>query len=326
VHEALALSGSSVRLADSAPDSFLMSPEAIGAVAGPGYSLLLSEVYGISYAPETLEKMSGIQLGLRMLDLAMGIPSPERLKQLSSKDVALFSFGWGKPMYAGWGGVACFRDPALAGRAREIRDQWMVAPSLGFRFQRTFSLFQQIVMNQRLIYGLTHQWYLYRMLRKRAARAQEQGCQQRAAGGLAAQWTHPMTTINWKAALYNLRHITDSADLRLSQAEVYSSLLVASGAVHGPGTNALPQSHFPIRIPAAVRDDICDYLRGRGIDTGTLFPFPARLSRDRYPHAARAADEVVTLPLGPGITLGDVRMISGRVKEGLQRFGCQARI
>jgi dTDP-4-amino-4,6-dideoxygalactose transaminase len=67
---------------------------------------------------------------------------------------------------------------------------------------------------------------------------------------------------------------------------------------------------------------MCDYLRGRGVDTGTLFPLPAGLGRDCYPHAAAAADEVVTLPLGPTLTVDEVRMVSRQVKDGLRRLRC----
>jgi dTDP-4-amino-4,6-dideoxygalactose transaminase len=66
---------------------------------------------------------------------------------------------------------------------------------------------------------------------------------------------------------------------------------------------------------------MCDYLRGCGIDTSTLFPFPVGLSRDCYPKAAEAADEVVTLPLGPTIGLHEVQMVSRCVKEGLRILG-----
>ena len=54
VHEALALSGACTRLVDSAPGSFLMSPDAIYAATEPGCALVLSEVYGIPYDQEML--------------------------------------------------------------------------------------------------------------------------------------------------------------------------------------------------------------------------------------------------------------------------------
>jgi dTDP-4-amino-4,6-dideoxygalactose transaminase len=66
---------------------------------------------------------------------------------------------------------------------------------------------------------------------------------------------------------------------------------------------------------------MCDYLRGCGIDTSTLFPFSIGLSRNRYPKAAEAADEVITLPLGPTLGLHEVQMVSRCVKEGLRTLG-----
>jgi dTDP-4-amino-4,6-dideoxygalactose transaminase len=131
-----------------------------------------------------------------------------------------------------------------------------------------------------------------------------------------------MTALNRKLSLLNLRNSVQNAELRRSQAEIYSRSLVESGIVRGPGSNPLPQSHFPIRLPSAVRNPMCDYLRRRGIDTSTLFALPAGLGREHYPHAAGAADEVITLPMGPSITLDEVRMVSQSVKDGLQTLGC----
>ena len=130
-----------------------------------------------------------------------------------------------------------------------------------------------------------------------------------------------MTSLNRKLALHNLRGSLQNAEVRRSQAEIYVRRLVESGAVRGQGVEALPQSHFPIRLPSGIRDAMCDYLRGRGVDTSTIFPFAAGLSRASYPNAAEAADEVITLPLGPTITQNEVQMVSECVKDGLRVFG-----
>ena len=322
VHVAMALSGAPTRLIDSGPGAFLMPSDGIYAATEPGCALVLSEVYGLSYDQELLRNACGKGPGLRILDMAMGIPDPGRTRKLEATDIALFSFGWGKPMYAGWGGIACFQDPELADRVRDIRDQWTVPETFGLRFRHGNSALIQTAMNHRSLYGLSHETHLYRVLRKTASPSHEQGCQLKISGSLPPQWTSPMTPLNRQLALYNLRHSAQDAGLRRSQAEIYSGLLVESGAVRGPGSKELPQSHFPILLPSAVRDKMCDYLRGRGIDTGTLFPFPAGLSRDLYPRAAKTAGEVITLPLGPSITLDEVRMVSHRVKDGLQALGC----
>jgi dTDP-4-amino-4,6-dideoxygalactose transaminase len=269
-----------------------------------------------------LEIASEKRPGVRILDMAMGVPSPERLRQLEVSDVALFSFGWGKPLYAGWGGIACLQDLELAGRIREILARWTTPESVALRFQRACATSLRTVMNQRALYGLSHEPHVYRMFRKASSFRGERVCRPDTSGGsLPPQWTLPMTALNRKLALHNLRYSVQNANLRRDQAGTYQMSLVETGIVHGPGGKALPQSHFPIRVPSAMRDKMCDYLRGRGIDTSTIFPLSGGLSRDLYPHAAEAADEVVTLPLGPTITMDEVRMISGCVKDGLLALG-----
>ena len=336
VHEALALSGAHTQLVDSAPDSFLMPIEDIEILSTikPVCALVLSEVYGIPYDLKMLRNADKKGHRVSILDMAMCIPSQERMQQLEAMDVALFSFGWGKPMYAGWGGIACFQDLELAGKIREIRDRWTTPDSVGQRFQRDCSTFFRVVMNQRRLYGLSHEQHLYRLYKNIITSRNEQGFPPTTHGdalqpvpglslnALPSEWKRPMTPLNRKLALRNLRHSVQNAELRRSQAEIYSRSLVESGIVRGPGNNTLPQSHFPIRLPSAVRNTMCDYLRVRGIDTSTLFPLPAGLSQEHYPHAAEAADEVVTLPMGPTITLDEVRMVSQRVKDGLQALGC----
>ncbi len=236
-------------------------------------------------------------------------------------------------MYSGWGGIACFQNTELAGRVCEIRDRWAAPEASGRRFLRGCSALLRVAMNQQHLYGLWHEQHLYRFYNKVISLQKEEGpssttqrsvanpSAERAAPALPPEWTRPMTALNRKLALYNLRHSRQNAELRHSQAEIYLRSLADSGILRGTRGEALPQSHFPIRVPSSIRDKMCDYLRGRGIDTSTLFPFPAGLSRALYPYAAAAADEVVTLPLGPEITLDEVRMVSQRVKDGLQALG-----
>ena len=127
-----------------------------------------------------------------------------------------------------------------------------------------------------------------------------------------------MTALYRKLALHNRRQAGQNADLRQSQAGIYYSSLAETGIVRGLASSGLPQSHFPVRLPSALRGRMCNYLRSRGIDTGTLFPFPAGLDARCYPRAASASREVITLPLGPSLTSGEVRRIAERVKDGLR--------
>jgi dTDP-4-amino-4,6-dideoxygalactose transaminase len=331
VHQALALSGARTRLLDSGAGSFLMSPGDIGGASEPGWSLVLSELYGIPYDLAMVERACSQRPRLRILDLAMCIPSHERMQTLGAEDVALFSFGWGKPMYAGWGGIACIQDRGLAGVVRDMRDRWTRAESPGPALRRDASVLLRVLMNKRSIYGLSHERHLYRILKtfetsESEGRASDASCTiPRSAptrsGALPPEWTSPMTGLNRKLALLNLSRSRQDSDTRRDQAETYSRLLVESGVAKGQESGALPQSHFPLRLPSQIRDEMCDYLRGRGIDTGTLFPFPAGLRREQYPHTAEASAEVITLPLGPGITLKEVQKVSECVKDGLRALG-----
>ncbi|WP_337286857.1 DegT/DnrJ/EryC1/StrS family aminotransferase [Candidatus Methylomirabilis sp.] len=329
VHEAMALNGVRTCLIDAAPKAFLM-PSGITSAITPATALVLSEIYGIPYDRDILDAVCKQGLRVRILDMAMSIPSPERMQRLQAVDVALFSFGWGKPMYAGWGGIACIEDVELAGKIREVRDRWAVEQSFGASFSQWCLTLLMVTLNQRSVYGLLHERHLYRWYKHMTSSRNEeehpptpQDDVSRSAPCLAPdvlshRWTRPMSHLNRKLAVYNLRNAMQHADLRRRQAEIYARRLVESGIACGAGINALPQSHFPIRVSPAIRDALCDYLRGRGIDTGTLFPFSTRLNRSCYPHASEAGAEVVTLPLGPTITLNEVEMIATYVKSGLR--------
>ena len=328
VHEALALSGARTQLVDSAPGSFLMAPDAVYAASEPGCALVLSEVYGIPYDQDMLQ--NSVKKRSQRADPRYGHEHSG-----SGKDAATGGHGTSRCSVSG-GASLCtpageaspaFRIIELAGRVREIRDRWTTPESFVLRFRRGSLTLLQVVMNQRFLYGLLHEQHFYRLYKKNTSSRCElgpplttTGDASYAASGLP-EWTRPMTALNRNLALHNLRYSMQNADLRLAQAEIYSRTLVEPGLVRGAGSKVLPQSHFPIRLPSAKRDEMSDYLRGRGIDTSTLFPFPAGLSRDSYPHAAEASDEVLALPLGPTLTLDDVRMVSGCLIDGLRTLG-----
>ena len=139
----------------------------------------------------------------------MSIPSPERMRQLEAGDIALFSFGWGKPMYAGWGGIACFRDIDLADRVREIRDRWIAPESLSLRFRRSGSTLLQVAMNQRRpLRAVCMSGIFIRCTKTQPPLRIEQGPPQitqgeslqtipgQSARELPPEWTRPMTALN----------------------------------------------------------------------------------------------------------------------------------
>jgi dTDP-4-amino-4,6-dideoxygalactose transaminase len=68
---------------------------------------------------------------------------------------------------------------------------------------------------------------------------------------------------------------------------------------------------YVVRVPAGRRDDVVANLHAAGIGAGIHYPFPVHLTpafahlgygRGAFPHAERAADEILSLPLYPQIT------------------------
>jgi len=80
----------------------------------------------------------------------------------------------------------------------------------------------------------------------------------------------------------------------------------------------LPQSHFPIRVPAESRNRVRCHLRKCGVDASTEFMFLGTPHRELFPNAIKASQEVLALPLGERVTLDEVKVISKYVTDSLR--------
>jgi dTDP-4-amino-4,6-dideoxygalactose transaminase len=342
VHQALSLSGAQVSYVDSAPGSFLMPLEAVRAASRPDATLVFCEMYGIPYDLDEIERTCGAGHRLRIFDMAMSIASPDRIRRLGAMDAALYSFGWAKPMYAGRGSIVCLQDATLAAEVRQIRDRWTMETPAMVRIRRQASILLNVMLNERLPFALAHEPHLYD-LRNRMRRGHvsadhppDVGRQQPSAVStaedtnedvahqtlqLSPEWTEPPTPLSRGLAMHNVRGLAADADLRREQAEMYWKRFEASGIGCGTGRDALPQSHFVLRLPATLRDAVCDFLMSRGIGTSTFSWFTPTLSRDSYPNAAQSAAELVALPLGPSLRKDEIGEVVRAVKDGVQLLG-----
>ncbi|MEN6457550.1 MAG: DegT/DnrJ/EryC1/StrS family aminotransferase [Thermoguttaceae bacterium] len=319
VHEAMTLSGASLRFVDSAPGGFLMNPAALPPLAGSPWVGVWSDIYGLPCDRDVPRSTSPPVL--RLWDMAMSVPEASAFARLQSNDAALLSFGLGKCLYSGWGGALLCNDSTLFHRIRAERDRWVTAEIPSTRIRHAISVFGRTVAHNRCLYALGRYAADRRNTRLRAAVARHQTeavAHATPPNRLDRAWTEPMTALNRKLAWANLQQAAQSAALRQRQAEQYRRHLEPLGLVRGFGENAFPQSHFPICVAPAQRLAVRAYLRRHGIDTGTLFPFPAQLRREDYPHAARAAAEVVLLPLGQVLRIEEVEMVARRVREALE--------
>lgn len=78
---------------------------------------------------------------------------------------------------------------------------------------------------------------------------------------------------------------------------------------------------YTVRVLDGQRDRVAEGLRERGVGVGVYYPMPVHRQQvylelgydERLPHAERAAEEVLSLPVHPGVGQGDLDTIVGAV-------------
>jgi len=95
-----------------------------------------------------------------------------------------------------------------------------------------------------------------------------------------------------------------------------------------PGSSAASAGHPAHSVPDPVRRDTAhDYLRKHGVVSMIYYPVPLHLQHvyreygylpGDFPHAERAAAEVLSLPVFPGITRDEQAYIAQKLAEGLR--------
>ena len=316
------LSGLPVRFIDSGPCGYLMNSDDLRkATEGPS-AVVLCEIYGLRYCTHGADDSDSRPPITRIWDMAMCVPQPDDFRRLESNDVAVVSFGLGKCLYAGWGGLLVTQNAELAARVRGLRDQLITKETRAIRAARGLEVFVRTVAYNRFLYGFGRMLADWRNRRAWNSQALESaaapGIQVEAK--LSREWIEPMTALNRKLAMANLAHAAEKRALRRRQAAEYCRCLEPLGVIRGFDRESLPESHFPIRVAANARSGLRRYLARRGIDTGTYFSFPRGLPRATYPGAAQASDEVILLPLGGCICEDEVPMVAKHVMEGLKRI------
>jgi dTDP-4-amino-4,6-dideoxygalactose transaminase len=111
-----------------------------------------------------------------------------------------------------------------------------------------------------------------------------------------------------------LRRLDEWNGLRRAAALRYDELLECVAGVvapHHPPADQHVWHLYVVRVPRTERDRVLAGLRAAGIEAAIHYPVPVHLSpafahlgleAGAFPHAERAASEILTLPLFPGIT------------------------
>lgn len=303
VHEAAIRSGLETVFVDCSDNSFLMDLRAMPKAS----AWVLSELYG-----QTYDLIAGPALRpFCILDMAMTIPERHLLDRLGPSDLGLFSFGLGKSIYAGWGGVALTRDGHLAKElGRMVRESCVKRATLWLKIERTFSLGTRVIAHLKPLYRLARKIQNFRnRVPQMDGLKRPPDCWSQEAT-LGVEWRRLPVQPELKMIAYNFQHLAGNAASRRHLEAHYRSFLQGRPGVALPAASRGALSHFTIRIPASERAGIRGKLWRNGIDTGDIFGFPNYCDPGMYPHAFKASQELINLPMDHRVTVRNVQSIA----------------
>ncbi|APZ94823.1 DegT/DnrJ/EryC1/StrS family aminotransferase [Fuerstiella marisgermanici] len=311
VHHAVSESGRNVDYRDCAADSFLMNCS--GAASG-SQAIVLSEIFGHRFSPSELSQPLIHEAAVRIFDLAMGIPTTNDMQRMQSGDVTVLSFGLGKSLYAGWGGMALTNCNDTADMLRRRRDDELQSRGAVQRTRWNASVVLRTV---------AHEPWIYRRVRAKTDRPNESAANpQNSFSAASHEWNRPPTAFHVAHSLRNLRMAGEWAEQRLRLLDEYRIRLQRiSPMVQLPLNDAAAFSHFSIRVPGSIRESLRKRLWDNGVDVASLFPFPAGwCAAEQFPLAARAATEVLNLPLSNQLQQRDVVRVCDALKRAVDEL------
>lgn len=133
-----------------------------------------------------------------------------------------------------------------------------------------------------------------------------------------------MTDIHAAIGLEQLRKLRHFNETRRKNADFFNKHL------HGVITPSVPDGYdhvyhqYTIRVPKGRRDALMNHLQEHGVGSGVYYPVPVHKQsyyskqlgyRVSLPEAEGAAEEVLSLPVHPGLSLADLETIVAAVNE-----------
>jgi dTDP-4-amino-4,6-dideoxygalactose transaminase len=132
-----------------------------------------------------------------------------------------------------------------------------------------------------------------------------------------------MTDVHAAIGLAQLEKLERFNEARIANARYLSERLQGMVTPVVPAGRRHVFHQYTIRVPAVRRDAVMEELKERGIGTGVYYPVPVHKQRvyvergytDALPEAERAATEVLSLPVHPGLSRADLETIVAAVNE-----------
>lgn len=143
-------------------------------------------------------------------------------------------------------------------------------------------------------------------------------------------WNGRMDGVQAAVLSIKLRHLAAGNAARRAHARRYTELLSGIEGITLPHTASygVPVYHLYV-IRTAERDEVRKQLAARGVQTGIHYPIPIHLQKayeslqlgpSSFPVAERCAKEVLSLPMFPELTSGQVDHVVQELKAVLQEL------
>jgi len=149
--------------------------------------------------------------------------------------------------------------------------------------------------------------------------------------GQARRYYHDLQGFNYRmdgiqgAILrVKLRYLEQWTEARRARAAMYSTLLAGADVTPPVEMPYARHVYHVYAIRSAARDELARDLKANGIQTGIHYPIPVHLQkayadprygRGRFPNAERAALEVLSLPIYPELTGGQVEFVCETIRN-----------
>ena len=322
VREAIVCSGGQLCLVDIKEDGFLMDEEAVKPAQTGNYALVLCEIYGYTHDLSRIARQATEAPSVRIVDMAMAVPTREHFERLSDNDFAVTSFGVGKCMYAGWGGMGLTRNGELAEMIREMRDSSVDRCSFIVLLRRCMQMMTKNLSNAPVAYGFVR---TVKGIRNAVWRHSMPGSVKPMIKSVAHQpvsskWYVPTTYIDRRLMLHNLKHTDQYENHKKALERRYDDNFEGIGGIIRPKPSDHVLSHYPIRVSSDVRPLLKRYLLKAGFDVETLYFFPSGFLKSDYPNASRATVEVLDLPLYVKFSISDVDRLCENIACGIEHI------
>lgn len=287
--------GRPIKFVDCANNSFLMDTSLR---PKSGSAVILSEMFGQRFSQKSLSQPLAAESEMRIFDMAMSIPTSVDMQRMRATDLTVLSFGLGKSLFAGWGGLAITHSADVAETLRQQRDRELHTPSMVKRLIANTKICARTAAHHPLLYGP-----LRRSRRQNLSESNETNF-----SNTTREWHLATTALNRQLAFDNLRQADVWADQRRKLSDQYQRQLQPIAdkiQLPVPSTDAL--SHFCVRVPSETREAIIEQLWISDFDVGTLFPFPNHLcSPTDFPNAHQTSSEIINLPVSNQLNTRDV--------------------